>query len=968
MKENLFRHLILICINATLSYSSYAQSSCLKFNEICVANIDAHIDPSYNYGGWVELYNPTSDYVALYNMCLRHTDSEGVVEQHTLSSSHGNVVPMGYKVLWFDHNSKDGNFGPNASRQIPFKLDADGGVIELLSANGEMLDVIEYPKAIARSSYLRSQVAGSSWGWTAIPTPGASNDGSPIADGRVETPQTSSKGGVFADSYTFSVDIPEGASLYYTTDGSTPLPLISQKSSDGLFHGNSTTIYRFVLTKEGMLNSPVVTRTFIKSDKDYYLPVLNVSTHPDNLYDDMIGIYVRGKNGTTGNNSGTKANINMDWERPVNVEYFTPDEKGTYSECINQEAAMSIFGGWTRFNTGFQDDWEYKPSFKLKSSKVFEGENTFAYSIFDSKPFIKIKNFLVRNGGQDKFYRLKDPFYQELIRTSGLYVDCQAYQPAHIFLNGKYLGMMNLREESNKQFAFSNYGVDTDRMDQWEGDIIIKAGDQQKLNEWYDLSVRLAGNPTDTTIWNQICDLVDIDEYCNYMAAEIYLGNLDWLRGGFRNIKGFRAKEDNGKFHIVLHDLDGCYFGYTDMILQVMRKGTGSLPKRFCNMLKYAPFRKQFIDAYCLMNGSVFDPVRCRPILMEMNDKVTKALQFEGMNAIERTEGIYTSISDEEVRRPALKKSLIEAFDLHEEYDVSLSSSLSNARLLLNGQEVPGGKFNGYLFDPVVLTCFAPDGYRFAGWSVNGEIACTDSVFTLGRQHRDGHLEITANYKLDEDNACPPIRINEISSANDIYINDYGKKSDWIELYNTTDEDFDLSGIYVSDNIEKKKKYQIVSTGVDTTIPAHGYKIVWCDGKSPISQLHTSFKLENADSACVCIMAEDESWTDSICYLAQPRWQTFGRYPDGGCSLALFDRPTICNPNNICTSTTIAGTPSGPNNNNGIINSHHNRQVVDIEYYNLKGQRISNPETEHIVIQRKIYTDGSYNSRKVVIK
>lgn len=946
---------------------SQQNNSCLLINEVCVANIDMHLDPSYNYGGWVELYNPTSTSFALNDMCLRHTDSEGVIEQHKLSYSHGNVSPMGYAVLWFDHNSASGEFGPNAGARIPFKLDADGGIIELLSAKGELLDKVEYPKAIARSSFFRSKDGGASWEWTSEPTPGSMNDNTPIAHGRAEAPSISSKGGVFAESFAFNVHIPDGASLYYTTDGSTPIPYISKKSSNGRFQGSATTIYRFILAKEGMLNSPIVTRTFIKSDKDYYLPVLNVSTNPDHWFDDMIGIYVRGKNGITANNSGTKANINMDWERPVNVEYFVPDENGNYLECINQEAAMSIFEGWTRFNTGFKDDWEYKPSFKLKSSKVFEGENYFAYSIFDSKPFVKIKNFLVRNGGQDRYYRLKDPFYQELIRTSGLYVDCQAYQPSHIFLNGKYLGMLNLREESNKQFAFSNYGIDIDEMDQWEGDIIIKAGDQQKLNEWYNLSVRLANNPTDSTLWNQICDLVDIDEYCNYMAAEIYIGNLDWLRGGFKNLKGFRARDDNGKFHIVLHDLDGG-FGDTDMILQVMRKGTGSLPKRFCNMLKYAPFRKQFIDAYCLMNGSVFDPKRCKPILMAMNERVTKALQYEGMNAIERTEEIYNRIADAEVRRPALKKSLIEAFGLHDEYNVRLSSNIPNAKLLLNGQEIPSGKFNGYLFDPVELTSFAPEGYGFVGWKVNGELVCTDSIFILDEKQRMEQLEITATYEMDKNNVCPPIRINEISSSNDIYINEYGKKTDWIELYNMTDNDFDLNGIYISDNIKNKQKYQIVSNGADTTIPAHGYKIVWCDGKSSTNQLHTSFKLDNADSAYVCIMAEDESWTDSIRYMAQPRWHTYGRYPDGGTSLALFERPTICNTNSICASTDIIESKSNQNINNDIIQDISTRQVVDIVYYNLKGQRISNIETENIVIQHIVYSDGSTMSRKVSVK
>ena len=116
-------------------------------------------------------------------------------------------------------------------------------------------------------------------------------------------------------------------------------------------------------------------------------------------------------------------------------------------------------------------------------------------------------------------------------------------------------------------------------------------------------------------------------------------------------------------------------------------------------------------------------------------------------------------------------------------------------------------------------------------------------------------------------------------------------------------------------------------------------------------------------------MAEDESWTDSICYKAQPRWLTYGRYPDGGSSLALFERPTICNTNSICTSTEIK-TVSKPeqNVNDSIIQNIGTKQVVDITYYNLKGQRISNIGAERIVIQRVVYSDGSSVSKKVLVK
>lgn len=944
---------VAVCVRA-------GQDDHLWLNEVCVANIDRHLDPSYNYGGWVELYNPTPYAINLDGMSLRHTDAEMQVKRHTFTSSHGSVAPHGFAVLWFDHNSKDGYYGAGAATQIPFKPDADGGVIELLDVDGSLLDAVEFPRCIARCSWMRETDGAENFGWTSTPTPRATNNVSRIARERLPAPVVSTTGGIFDESFQLVVDIPHGATLHYTTDGSTPQPGTSPVSADGRFSGTKDAIFRFMLAGDGYLDSPVVTRTFLESKGRFTLPILCVNTAPKNFFDNTIGLYVTGTNGRVANNSKVKANQNMDWERPVNVEYFVPDAGANYGEAINQESNFSIFGGWTRFNTG-NDDFRYRTSFKLKSDKVFEGLNSFAYPIFGSKPYVKIKNFLVRNGGQDSNARIWDAAIQELLRTSGIYLDCQAWQPAHVYLGGKYLGMMNLREESNKQFAFSNYGIDKDEMDQWEGDIIIKEGDKKKLDEWYDLSRRLADNPTDVAVWNAICELVDIDEYCNYMAAEIYMGNLDWLRGGFKNIKGFRARDDNGKFHIVLHDVDGG-FGDTDMILQVLNRGTGSLPVRFKNMLKYEPFKKQFIDAYCIMNGSVFDPERCEPIITAMKNTMNPALRLEGLSADEKANLLIARLSDNAGRRQALKQSLKTAFQLKDEYTVSLTSNVPEAKILLNGQEIPTGRFNGYLFAPVTLTAATPGGNVFKGWNVNGKTVSSDSVLYLSNDFPSGTFAVEAIYEHTATSA-PPVCINEVSAGNDIFINEYGKKADWIELYNNTNEDIDLAGAYLSDDPKDVHKFRLSpSDGTSTVIPAHGYKIVWCDGKDAGTQLHASFKLKNSDDSYVSITDAGDSWTDSLRYRRQPRWNTFGRFPDGGHDLAMFERPTIDNPNRMCTSTVM----EAPNAINDSIVGSAGRQIVAIRYYNLKGQRISNVEAENIVIQHIVYKDGSMQSRKIL--
>ncbi len=940
-------------------------------NEIQVANIDMFIDPSYNYGAWIELYNSNETTMSLSGMKLRHTDSDGNVDTYTLSASHGTIKPHGFTTLWFDHNSRDGAYGAGAGTQIRFKLDAEGGTIELLDVTGKTINAINYPEAISRCSYARCEDGGDTWGWTSNPTPSSSNNDNEYADEQLEEPQTNTDGTLFTEQVSFKVTIPDGATLHYTTDGSAPSTKNGSISTDGIFTTDTTTIYRFMLTKRGKLNSKVVTHSFIKNDKGYYLPVVCVNSNPDHFFDDTLGVYVTGTNGQIGNNQRTKCNQNMDWERPVNVEYMKPDgQAGEYSTKLNEECSLSIFGGWSRFNKG-DDFWEYKTSFKLNADKAYNGLGFFPYAVFDSKPYIKLKTLLVRNGGQDQYARIWDPALQEIIRTSGLYIDCQAWQPAHIFIDGIYLGMFNLREASNKKFAYSNYGISGDEIDQWENDITIKTGTLEKMNQWYELSTDLASSPSDTTVWNRITEILDVDEYCNYMAAEAFMGNGDWIRTGLKNIKGFNAKDDDGKIHIVMYDLDGC-FATNDNVVVIDKLTTANskLVKGFRNMLTYAPFRKQFIDAYCLISGSVFEPSRCKQIIDTMVATTTAALALEGNSPIEKVQLLYSRIADQDGVHAAAIRNLTKVLGINSDdtYTLKISSNTDLCRLLLNGQEIPGNYFDGVLFPRISLKALAPDNCRFDGWMVNGSIESTDTVYCIDDHFGAGRYTIKAIYTLIDDTAkaLPPVRINEVSSKNDIYISDYMKKSDWLELFNTTDKDIDVKGMYLSDNRKNLKKYQIEGfDSISTIIPAHGYKVVWCDGRQGISELHAPFKLGNDDGEFVCIMADDGSWTDSLVYDSQRRWQSFGRYPDGSDNLSLFDRISICQSNKVTTSTILTHVRTDDTANPVKRITSDSSKIVDVQYYNLQGQRIHNPVGYHIIIQKQIYDDGTFKVRKV---
>ena len=700
-----------------------ASSQSIIINEIQAANLDMFVDPSFNYGTWVELYNPTDQTVSLQGCYV--SDDPANLTKHRLTSRAGVVPAKGYKVLWFDHHSKW------ALSQIDDKLDYDGGTIYISDVNGQLICSQMYPEAISRTSYARTVDGGAEWGITAMPTPGKSNEGSSFATKRMDSPVVSKDACLFTSSFTLRVTIPEGATLRYTTDGTTPTDTNGEISTSGRFMVRTTTVFRFRLFQDGYLPSRVVTRSYIYKDREYDLPIVSIVTDPLNLYDDSLGIYVKGVNGRTGNGQSTPCNWNMDWDRPVNVEYLTVDGE----MVINQEANMEMCGGWSRAWTPH--------SFKIKANKIYEGENFLPYQVFPNKAYLKHKTWQIRNGGNDTGSRIKDAALQTIVHTSGLEVDGQECQPVVHFINGKYIGVLNIREPNNKHFVEANYALGDDEIDQFEmspdSGYVQKCGTDESFLRWYELSA----NAADATVYEEISNMVDFDEYINYMAVEFYLGSDDWPQN---NVKGFKPRVENGKFRFVLFDLDHSFnssdafnlfagkrnytFNYiydTNSQIQAEIK----LVTIFLNMLKNADFRKQFIDTYCLVAGSVFEPERCNAIIDSMAANTERALSYEGQSPWGTANTLKSQLkSRQQMMINTMKNYTSFRLSGVKEQKVSLMANIPQARLRVNGLEVPTGKFNGSLFAPITLKAEAPAGYRFLGWSNGGTTVQT--VFGLG--------------------------------------------------------------------------------------------------------------------------------------------------------------------------------------------------------------------------------------------
>lgn len=917
---------------AALPQRATAQS--LVINEVMAANLGEVIDPSWNFGGWIELYNPSTRAVSLNGMAVR--DHKGRV--FLLTKDHGSVPAGGFRNVWFGHHDK------NFPAQVDFKLDCDGGSIALLASsasNAAVVDAVNYPAAISRTSWARISDGAEQWTSCAWPTPEASNPRLQEATARqLPAPVPSLDGGWIEGTTSFTVAVDPDADLHYTTDGSCPVASSPKatKNADGTadFSVSKNTVYRFRAlprnAERGLLPSPVVTRSFLTRQytKTVYVDpwgwddwggggwvdtreettsfdgfsLLSVVTDPDYLYDDEIGIYVDGTNG--GWSYWGYANYYQDWDRPVNVEIFDPEGL----PMVNQEVDMCMSGGYSRMSD--------PKSFKLKSDKKFEHSNYFPLTgLFAEKPYVRSKDVLVRVGGSSMTDRHLDNALQAIVRRSGFYLNTQASRPVYVFFNGEYVETLFLREPSNKQYGASNYGMDTDLMDTLEESDITALGVASGSRDAFDVLCSAAREcANDDAQWARVCRMLDVDEFANYFALETYLANQDWPQN---NIKMFRenadetADFDDGEgtahaYHVVLQDLDACFHETGDTFSRIddqeyyyyasAGRQENVFLTLFFNLMKREEFRRRFVDAFCLVAGSVLEPTTVKEDLDVLSSVLTSGYVEKRSEAQSALAIVGSQLSDSwrqkrlgylrKWQRAGLSKarSITATIALEGAGDGSRS-----AALFLNGQPIPRSRFSGTLFLPVELKAPKVCGRQFAGWTRNGVLISSDETVVL-----DTDGDYRAEYTEDAEYAgeSAKIVVNEVSADNGIYQSARLKRSDWIELYNATDETLDLAGLYISDDIRAPYKFQIPTAGGEgtdwerpTTIAPHGHYVLWADDHE------LPFKLKNADNSCVVITSQDGSWSNVLYYHAMDDRQSVGHWPDGGEDVYLFDRPSI---------------------------------------------------------------------------
>jgi hypothetical protein len=132
------------------------------------------------------------------------------------------------------------------------------------------------------------------------------------------------------------------------------------------------------------------------------------------------------------------------------------------------------------------------------------------------------------------------------------------------------------------------------------------------------------------------------------------------------------------------------------------------------------------------------------------------------------------------------------------------------------------------------------------------------------------------------------IKINEILANNQGVTNDLAfKYEDWIELYNSSDQEVDIAGMGISD--DNSIKYIFPNTGLK--IPAKGFLLLIASGNVSAGPRHLNFSLDD-DGETIKLFSASGSVSDKFEYPALRKNISYGRISNGARRLRYFAEPS----------------------------------------------------------------------------
>lgn len=734
-------------------------NSALRITEVVSINLD-WLDEDGDDPAWVEIYNAGDSVADLNGYYLVESLDK------TRKWAFGNEIirPKSFRNVFISKKNI-----PKASEakdvdnrhyrtHTNWRLDKNGGTIYLIDKFYGVRDTVQFPVLEPGVSWGR--VDGGGWRYMEKPTPEAPNTEAEAYQGVVPKFNFGSAGAGFYNSPVTlkKPNVSDGTKIRCTKDGSLPNENSEEFKSDMTI--DHSMVLRCAAYKDGFLTKDVVTNTYFINEQ-VKMPVVAVTV--DSVF--FRENYVKCD---ASDPDECPKGMYADVERPVHVEYF---EKGSDSKekAWEIDAGISLMGNWSRVKD--------KKSVAIVMREKYQN-GRINYPLFPTNPNVtKYKAFNLRNNG-NRFVSdyIEDAMGGEILNGSG--VDYQHSRQVVVFYNGRYYGIHDMRERFNESYIESNYGIDSKSVD-----MVKHLNDSLHANggstDGYEQMLKFIGSNDfsgeNNANYEEAKKLIDVGNFADYMAAEIYIHNGDWPNN---NVRAWRSPEQPWKF--MVYDLDhgfGWQWGVNDgeftdgtNMFSWIKKGGGNKPCKetgcfanlYIQLIKNPDFKRLFINRSCAMWKGYLNGDRVSKVVNDMAATIPEAEKDRDLEKFKQNEMYYPGGFDWKGDRlkewarsrdgevvSLYKGEFFEGDENAKLVTVKIKAD-GDGTVLMEGMNLPGTtaptNFEGKFFNgmQMELTAVATNGAVFKSWS--GCEAVEGKPETCIATVTDG-LSVTANFK-----------------------------------------------------------------------------------------------------------------------------------------------------------------------------------------------------------------------------
>ncbi len=615
-----------------------------------------------NAGKWIELHNTSSDSI----------DISGI--EILLAGKTVATVSDGIVIKKDDYYALDLSSNPGQNTE---------NVLTIKDKDGNAVISILVPKLTGETSYGLVSADENIWGYMG-PTRDKENstEGASYLDkGGIKV---SAPGGFYNFGFQLELQCADNEKIYYTTDGSAPTTdsqiyedkiAISNKSGSNYVYANEALFNRLNSTyMPGSVDAGMIVRAIkvdasgnttgvmsqayyigLTKDSDYLgLPVISITTDPENLFDYEHGIYVAGKQREDARIQGLSpefyANFYNAWKKPAKIEYYEPTKDKTFE----LEADINIYND--QHIASRQKGFEI--SFDKESLSDYSGSTINNFISSDGK-------LRLTTNYEDNDLKIRNVVAAYI--TEGTDIAVTGYQPCVLFLEGEYWGLYTIRTIVDANYIEQRYGVKGK-------EIVTHTGNSFNSSFLNFYEYATSTNLAVAENYEQIKTMMDVDNFIDYICFNIYLGN-----SAFHPENGIAWKTAtadgtgyaDGRWRFVCGDLSNTMYLSADQTptmdtyLQTWVQGD----LLFQSLLMNRDFCDQLNKRMKEMSTGIFDAEKCA----EKVDAAASLLKKPAMASYSRFNG---NLSDTSY---SLYTSNIKAyFEERSEYILKYTEELAN--------------------------------------------------------------------------------------------------------------------------------------------------------------------------------------------------------------------------------------------------------------------------------------------------